>query len=165
MNKWFNISLISLTIVTVLLIGLSYASQVWYGDLRDYYPYGLEVRAERLATAPSTYKVLQNDSYIEQAITNGNWTWVQQDDSSSEFMGQGMPEFILWLPNGNYYFIHQRFSDGIPESWKLLPKPTTTAALLTIPWTILLASIGIQWKRKQFTHSCRLLLFPSDETS
>ena len=145
MNKWFKASLISLTIATILLIGLSYAS---HGDLRDYYPYGLEVKAEQLTTAPSTYTMLQNDTYIEQAITNGNWTWVQQDDSSSEFMSQGLPTFILWLPNGNYYRIHQQFSDGIPESWKLMPKPTTTVALLTIPWTILFL-IGIHRKKNR----------------
>jgi len=146
MKKWFKISFLLLATFSVVLMGLSYASQVWYGDLRDYYPYGLEVKAERLTATPSTYTVLSNDTYIEQAITNGNWTWVNQ--SNSTFVNEGLPENILWTKNGNYYHILQRFSDGIPESWKLLPKPTTTAGLLAIPWTIFVASI--LWKKKHF---------------
>jgi len=155
-TNWLKISFLSLIIFTIVFITsywcarhVWYASRVWYGDLRDYYPYGLYVKAEKLEDKPLSYTVLTNDTYIQKAITSGNLTWVQEDDRNSSFVNARFPDYILWLPNGNYYLIHQIHGDGIPESWNY-PIPTITAAeLLLIPWIGWLIVVGIQKQMKK----------------
>jgi hypothetical protein len=168
------------------------AAEVKYGDLRDDYPSGLYITAVKLEGGPPnfganftdigleraiqrwtkhqlekgepTFKVLANDTYVQEAVESGNETWVQQDDSKSEFMNKGKPEIILWK-DGNYYFIVQVYYDYVPKSWIHPPSPTETAQLLLIPWTIFLIVGIIQKIRsslKLTNEHCTLCLKSSD---
>jgi hypothetical protein len=136
MKKWIKLGVVCLLITSTALISLSYAKQVWFGDLRDYYPFGLYIQTRKLDYAPVNYTIIENDTYIEQAIASGNLTWVQADNLNSTFVSQGFPEVILWVPEGNYYRLDHIHLDGTPESWKFLPPPPEAAQLLTIPWFI-----------------------------
>jgi hypothetical protein len=170
MAPWFKISLVLMTAFSVAFFGISYASEreraaeVKYGDLRDYYPFGLYISAVRLEEEPPNFTVLTNDTYVQQAIESGNSTWVQEDDPESEFVNKGMPEIILWK-DGNYYFISQLFTDGIPPSWIHPPYLKQTAQLLLIPWTVFLIVGIIQEIRsslKLTNEHCTLCLKSSD---
>ncbi len=158
-----------MALLSVLLIGLSWAEQVWYGDLRDYRPFGLYIEAEQLSVKPDSWSTLANDAYIQEAIDKAAlgleedptawgidtsvWTWVQADDYDSEFVNAEFPQYILWLPNVNYYFIHQRHLDGIPEKYNSLPPPTTTASFLSIPWMLFAGMVIIHEKKRTRTET------------
>jgi len=166
--KWLRIGFIVLAILSAVLIGLSWAEQiseeVWYGDLRDYYPFGLCIAAKQLSVQPDHWIPLTNDTYVQEAVDKAAldfeedptawgidhrvWTWVQQDNYTSEFVNAGFPEYILWLPNDSYYFIHKRYVDGIPEKYNSLPPPTTTATLLSIPWILFAGMVIVREKKR-----------------
>ena len=172
MKRWIKIAMLVLAGLSVFLISISYAEHAkyvsTYEDLRDYYPFGLWIKAYRLTEQPKTWVELENDTYIAQAIKGEqnltfvpinpeyNWTkrwieegwvWVQEDDPNSEFMKKGHPDYIFWVPDGNYYFIDHRWIDGYPEHFKYLPPPSETAAFLSVPW-IILTGIIIREHRK-----------------
>jgi hypothetical protein len=156
--KWLRIGFIVLAVLSAVLIGLSWAEQiseeVWYGDLRDYYPFGLYIGAKQLSVQPDHWIPLANDTYVQEAINKAAlgleevWTWVQQDNYTSEFVNAGFPEYVLWLPNDSYYFIHKRYIDGIPEKYNSLPPPTTTASLLSIPWILFAGMVIVREKKR-----------------
>jgi len=166
--KWLRIGFIVLVVLSAVLIGLSWAEQiseeVWYGDLRDIYPLGLWIEAKQLNVQPDHWIPLANDTYVQEAINKAAmgleedphasvkdtrvWTWVQEDDYTSEFVNAGFPEYILWLPNDSYYLIHQRHVDGIPEKYNSLPPPTTTATLLSIPWILFAGMVIVREKKR-----------------
>lgn len=147
MKKWIKLGAVCLVIISAAFVGLSYAEHhVWYGDLRDYYPFGLYIQTSKLDYVPVSYAVIENDTYIEQAIANGNRTWVQQDDWNSTFVSQGCPEVILWVPDGNYYRASRTYIDGYP--WWSVPPPLEAAQLLTIPWLVF-GVVCVAWTRKK----------------
>jgi len=145
MKKFLKIAFCVLAVFTLIFIGLSVAKVMFYGDIRDYYPYGLWVTARKLETIPDSYVEIENDTYIAQAITTGNQTWVHEQQS--EFVNKGLPQNILWLQDGNYYEIHCIFVDGTPESWKNLPSPVQTIGILGVGWTVL-GTLAVAFKIK-----------------
>ncbi len=78
-------------------------------------------------------------------LENGTWVWRSEP---SEYQEKGYSDYILWVPDGNYYFVHVRFADGIPEFAKQLPSPTQTAGLVAAPWLVLLVAVGIQRRKR-----------------
>lgn len=143
MKKWIKLGVVFLVVTSAALISLSCAERVWYDDLRDYYPFGLYIKARKLTYVPINYTIIENDIYIEQAITSGNLTWVQQDDWNSTFVSKGFPKVILWVPEESYYRLDKIYKDGIPESWKYLPTPLKVTQLLSIPWAVFLAILSV----------------------
>lgn len=148
MKKWIKLSVVCLVIISTSFIGLSYAKQVWFGDLRDYYPFGLYIEARKLDYEPVNYTVIEDDVYIEQAIASGNLTWVQTDNPNSTYVSQGFPEFIFWVQEESYYFLDKTHIDGMPESWKYLPPPLEVVKLQVIPWGFFLAVVGITHRKR-----------------
>jgi len=140
--KVFKIALCVLVAATVISASLyAVRATVLYGDIRDYYPFGLWIGVHKLEGIPSEYTEIENDTYIETAIQNGNETWVHQQQS--EYVSKGLPDVILY--KGNYYRVSCAWLDGMPESFKYLPRPTDTASILAVAWIVL----GLTWYRSK----------------
>ena len=188
--KWIKTATLALLGITVF-VTLAYA--VVYSTRNSYlgvdHSKGMTMRVYRLSERPETYAIIENDSYVRDAVNKTsnetfslqeiedkasfvkiatgrgwNYTWIPdfvQTESSygkltlqtvtgenwtwrpavfpTEWETKGNPEFILWLPDDNYYFVHVAYQDGSPQFFDDLPPPTQTAVLLTIPWVVLSA--------------------------
>lgn len=142
--------------VSIFLVGLTYARQR-YGDMRDAYPYGLYIGAQKIDAIPSplpersSFANITYDPYVEEAIRTGNETWVQEDDPNSEYIEKGRPDYIKWLPDNNYYHISQADLLG-PTEWLWETEqltPQTISILLGIAWVGL--GIFAYWNRRYTT--------------
>ena len=87
--------------------------------------------------------------------TDGEWWAWRPGINPSEWETKGHPDYVLWIPGGNYYFVDKGFYDGVPHFTSRLQSPaktTTIAALVVTPW-IGLAIATIYYKSK--THSAK----------
>jgi len=161
LRKALKIAFCILAIITPLLIGVSVAEVIRYGDMRDIYPSGLWVTATKLSTKPDVYVEIENDTYIAEAIATGNRTWVNQQES--EFCRKtksaanilwldGYYDAILWLQDGNYYAISRAYVDYFYS--RKSPSPIEVVSALGIAWAILIGLTvkfnGVsRWLRKK----------------
>lgn len=180
--SFFKVGFVGMIVFSITVIGISYAGDIrhavspYRGPRLPYLPYpevdestGMFIGVHRLSQTPQIYVEIEDDPFIEDAISNidnsshhtylpafvrledGNWTddkYIDQTTDGelwacrpgmnpSEWETKGYPDHILWIPDGNYYFVDKGFYDGIPDFTGRLQSPTKTttiAALLIIPW-------------------------------
>lgn len=158
--KWIKTATLILLVLTVGVFALYVASALTYQKVD--YSTGTSVAVHKLTEEPKTYVKIESDTYIAEAVetgkrvfipdfvqtADGEWVW-RPGVGPSEWETKGHPQYIFWLPDGNYYFVSQAYADGIPEFYKNLSPPTETAKLLAIPWiTLLVVATAYQVKRK-----------------
>lgn len=91
-----------------------------------------------------------DNPYVSQT-TNGEWWAWRPGINPSEWEIKDHPDYILWIPDGNHYFVDIGFSDGEPRFTSRLQSPTkmtTTAALAIAPW-IGFAIATVHYRKKK----------------
>lgn len=158
--KWIRIAFLVLLVLTVGVAASYVVVAMTYPKID--YSTGTAIAVHRLAEEPETYVVIENDTFVAEAVetgkrvflpsfvqtADGEWVW-RPTIEVSEWEAKGQPDYIRWLPDGNYYFVSIAGVDGPLELLKELPPPTATAGWLSIPWIGLLITTAYQVKRNR----------------